>query len=353
MSPRASKSSASASKSGAKSTSKSGAKKPASPRKPRKAKAEAGSVGLAAEECAEGQPTREIVKLASDVVAAGGVVLSSYREPLGGHWVALAALPIDKVKPTPYQRELSKTHADRLATVIPKVGRFLDPIITVAEKDAYWTPNGMHRLEAMRKLGAKTIVGLLVPEAEIAFRILALNTEKAHNLKDKSLEVMRMERALADDTTTARRHEADWAFEFEEPAYLTVGLCYEKRPRFAGAVYLPVLKRCEEFIDGTIHAALKEREDRADKVLELDDAVAEAVDKLKAVGLRSPYLKAFVVARINPLRFVKAPKVGQKAPKASFDATFGKMIQKARAFDASKIRQQDITISGGPADEQA
>jgi ParB family chromosome partitioning protein len=320
---------------------------------PRRKKTAPGSAGLTPAEVPGGAAPSEVGELVARVKRDGGEVLTTYREPLGGHWLLFVALPLDKVFATPYQRELSDTHVKRLVDVIPKVGRFLDPIITVAEKDAYWTPNGMHRLEAMRKLGAKTIVGLLVPEAEIAFRILALNTEKAHNLKDKSLEVMRMERALADDTTTARRHEADWAFEFEEPAYLTVGLCYEKRPRFAGAVYLPVLKRCEEFIDGTIHAALKEREDRADKVLELDDAVAEAVDKLKAVGLRSPYLKAFVVARINPLRFVKAPKVGQKAPKASFDATFGKMIQKARAFDASKIRQQDITISGGPADEQA
>lgn len=318
---------------------------------PRKKKTAPASVGLTTDEMVGANPPAELNELTERVRRDGGQVLTAYREPLGGRWLLFVALPLEKVFATPYQRELSDTHVKRLVAVMPKVGRFLDPIIAVAEKEAYWTPNGMHRLEAMRLLGARSIVALLVPETEIAFRILSLNTEKAHNLKDKSLEVMRMERALADDTTTARKHEADWAFEFEEPAYLTVGLCYEKRPRFAGAVYLPVLKRCEEFIDGTIRAALKEREDRADKVLELDDAVAEAVDKLKAVGLRSPYLKAFVVARINPLRFVKAPKVGQKSPKASFDATFGKMILKAQGFDASKIRQQDITVAGGPAEE--
>jgi hypothetical protein len=46
-------------------------------------------------------------------------------------------LPIDQVEPTPYQRELSKTHADRLAMVIPKVGRFLDPIVTVPTPDGF------------------------------------------------------------------------------------------------------------------------------------------------------------------------------------------------------------------------
>ena len=74
-----------------------------------------------------------------------------------------------------------------------------------------------------------------------------------------------------------------------------------------------------------------------------------AVEKLKSAGLKSPYLKAYVVARINPLRFVKAPKPGVKAPKASFDATFGKMIQKARDLDVSKVRQQDIAALGSMA----
>ena len=49
----------------------------------------------------------------------------------------------------------------------------------------------------MRKLGARTIIGLLVPDPDVAFKILALNTEKAHNVKEKSLETIRMARALA------------------------------------------------------------------------------------------------------------------------------------------------------------
>ena len=149
------------------------AKKPATPRK-RKVKAEAGSVGLTAEEVAADSPPGEITSLEKKIEAAGGKTLAAYREPLGGHWVALAALPLDKVKPTPYQRELSKAHAERLASVIPKVGRFLDPVIAVPDGDAFITPNGMHRLAALGTLGAKTVVALVMPEHEIAFRILAL-----------------------------------------------------------------------------------------------------------------------------------------------------------------------------------
>ena len=201
-----------------------GAKKP-STRKPRKAKVEAGSVGLTAGEVAEGSPSAAAAQLEDRIRAAGGAALSTYREPLGGHWVVFASLPIDKVEPTPYQRELSKAHADRLAGVIPKVGRFLDPVIAVLDGggDRFITPNGMHRLAAMKTLGAKAITALVLPEHEVAFRILALNTEKAHNLRDKALEVVRMVRALAADPAQAKRPETDFALEFESAAFLTIG----------------------------------------------------------------------------------------------------------------------------------
>src|SRR5450432_589478 len=130
------------------------AKKPAAPKRARKQKVDAGSVGLTAAEVAQGSAPGAVEALIAKIEAAGGAPLSSYREPLGGHWVVFASLPLDKVEPTPYQRELSKAHADRLAGVIPKVGRFLDPVIAVVAPsgDGFITPNGMHRLNAMRTL---------------------------------------------------------------------------------------------------------------------------------------------------------------------------------------------------------
>jgi ParB family transcriptional regulator, chromosome partitioning protein len=97
--------------------------------------------------------------------------------------------------------------------------------------DDNWTPNGSHRLIALKVLGAQTIIGLPVLEPEVAFTILALNTEKAHNLREKSLETIRMARALAG---TSRRKETDFAFECEEASFLTLGLWDEKRPRIRG-----------------------------------------------------------------------------------------------------------------------
>src|SRR4029077_16670164 len=129
----------------------------------------------------------------------GGHVLAAYREPLGGHWQAFCALPLEKVAATPYQRDLSPHHAKRLQEMVRKVGRFIDPIVVVSpQPGVYWTPNGHHRLKVLQKLKADTVPALLLLEAEVAFQILALNTEKAHNLKEKSLEVIRMYRGLAE-----------------------------------------------------------------------------------------------------------------------------------------------------------
>ena len=311
-------------------------------RAPRRKKAAAGSTGLTVSE------TRTVdVALLGDLPRAveddGGAVLGSYRDPFGGTAVLIVSLPIDRVEPTPYQRDPSDTHIKKLMTVIEKVGRFLDPLVLIRQDDGYWTPNGNHRLQAMKKLGAQTIIGLLVTEPEVAFKILALNTEKAHNVKEKSLETIRMARALA-----ARKdaQETDFSFEFEQSQFLTLGAAYEQRKSLSGGAYTSVLRRIDDFLEEPMARALKERERRGNKVLALDDAVAKVVEALKAKGLTSPYLKAFVVARVNPIRFSKATEF-------DFDEVIDKMAASARKFNVEKIRQEDVAKAGGgaPPDE--
>src|SRR5581483_6445801 len=153
----------------------------------RRRKVAPASVGLTALEVGT-VCDRELDALADQVTSDGGSVLGRYRDPFGGTPLLVAALPIDKVAPTPYQRDPSDAHVKRLMGVIEKLGRYLDPIVAVREGEEYLTPNGNHRLQALKKLGVKSIVALVVPDARVAFKILALNTEKAHNLKEKSLE---------------------------------------------------------------------------------------------------------------------------------------------------------------------
>lgn len=272
----------------------------------------------------------------------GGVVLGAYREPFGGKPILIVSLPVDKVEPTPYQRDPSDPHVKRLMKVIETLGRFLDPLIVIRHNDRYWTPNGNHRLQAMRRLGAKAIVALLIPEADVAYQILALNTEKAHNLREKSLETIRMLRALADQVDGT---EQDYEFQFEMPSYLTLGAAYESRPRLSGAVYQSVLRRIDDFLNVPLDKAVKERERRAKIVLAIDDKVTAIVEKLKERGLTSPYLRPFVASRINPIRFSKAASF-------DFDEVMEKMKASAGKFNIDRVKPEEVTrASGPPADE--
>ncbi len=307
----------------------------------KKKKAAAESRGLAAKQVGALEPPPAVQKVVDTIADDGGTMLAVYRDPLGGNWQILAALPLEKVEPTPYQRDLSETHVQRLAQAIDKLDRFLDPVIAVRAADGkYWTPNGYHRLGALRLLGARSITALVVPEERVAQRILALNTEKAHNVRERALEVTRLEQGLVelDD-----RPEKEFALEFEEPALLTLGLCYQQNGRFSGGAYQPILRRIDEFLTVKLSKALEIRRERAQQLLALDEAVNAAVAALKAHGFQSPYLKAFVVGRINYLRFKKG--------KAEFDETIAKLIAAARKFDAAKVKPGQITASGGPPEE--
>jgi len=316
-------------------------KRAAPRRRPRKAKA--GSRGLTPSDARLERPEGQAAEVASAIEKAGGVVVGLYKEPLGGHSTLLSVLPIDAIEPTPFQRDLSDTHHKRLADVINKTGRFLDPVIAVtAPQGQFWTPNGRHRLEAMRRLGAKSITALVIPDREVAWQILALNTEKAHNLKERSLEVIRIYRGLIDED--ASRPESNFTFYLEEASLVTLGVCYERVPRFGGGAYQSILKRLESFTDEPLRQAIKEHEKHATMVLDLEEKVAAAVKKLKERGLVSPYLRAFVVARINPLRWIK----GDPPP---LEEVLKTMRERAAKFNVEKVKPQDLAGAAGPADE--
>jgi ParB family chromosome partitioning protein len=307
----------------------------------RRKKTAPASVGLTPADTAEVQD-RSVAALADEVETDGGVVLATYREPFGGTPVLFTALPLERVEPTPFQRDPSVPHVKRLMDVVEKLGRFLDPIIVIRQEGAYWTPNGNHRLQALRKLGAKTVTALLVPDPDVAFKILALNTEKAHNLKEKSLETIRMERALVD--SAPQRPERDFAFEFDQPSFLTLGAAYEKRARLSGGAYHSMLRRIEDFLDEPVKKALGERERRAARLLDVDDTVSAIVDRLKARGLTSPYLRPFVVSRVNPIRFSTSTEF-------DFDDVLDRMARAASKFKIEKVKQEDVVRAGGGAAE--
>jgi ParB family chromosome partitioning protein len=308
------------------------------------------SRGLDAAQVAVALEDPAVAELAQLVRAAGGAPLGAYREPLGGRPLLLASLPFAAVQPTPFQRDLSPTHAKRLARAIEETAAFLDPLIVVRGEDGrLWTPNGRHRLAAAKVLGLKQITALISGDESLAYRILALNTEKAHNLKDRSLEVIRMARNLAQ--RRGREREEQFRAEFEAAELLTLGIVYDKAPRFAGGAYSAFLKKVDRFSERSLVASLRQREDYAARLLEIDGRVKSVIATLQERGFKSPYLRNYVVARINPVRFHKLKK-GDSTPPMPIAQALTRMAAAARNFNFGSVSNSDLAwVAVGAASE--
>jgi len=298
------------------------------------------SRGLSAEEVPIPLDSPDVAEVTALLKEAGGAAIGAYRDPLGGRAIMIASIPLNAVQPTPFQRDLSPTHVKRLATKIDETGAFLDPLIVVRGEDGrLWTPNGRHRLAAAKVLGLKQVMALISPNEQLAYRILALNTEKAHNLKDRSLEVIRMARSLVKKQGDTK--EADLAAEFEAPELITLGAVYEKNPRFAGGAYSAFLKKVDRFSERPLSKTLSERDGYASRLQDIDNQVKKIVADLTKKGFKSPYLRNYVVARINPVRFHKAKKGDTKPPMPIAEA-LTRMAGSAKKFDAGSVKNSDI-----------
>lgn len=305
--------------------------------------------GLKSGEIVLGLDDKTLAPLVAEISAVGGAAIGAYAEPLSGRPILLASLPLKAVQPTPFQRDLSPTHTKRLAQKIDEAGSFLDPLIVVRGEDGkLWTPNGRHRLAAARVLGLQQITALVSPDEALAYRILALNTEKAHNVKDRSLEVIRMARNLAQ--TKPRSKEADYADQFEAAEFLTLGIIYAQNKRFAGGAYSAFLKKVDRFSDRTLPVSLRQREDYAARLQEIDALVKKIIDKLQKKGFKSPYLRTYVVARINPVRFHRAKK-GATVPAMPIKEALTRMAAAAKKFNVDSVRPGELALVAALSNE--
>ena len=317
------------------------AKKAKAPTRGKRVIAPVGSAGLAVDDVVA------LCDQSADALAAlidkdGGKALARYRDPLFGRPVVFAVLPLALVERTVFQRDVSEAHVDKLVDAMKRTGAYLDPVICVrAANDAkYRSPNGGHRLAALSRMGAQSVTALVIPDEKLAFKILALNTEKAHVLKEKALEAIRMLRALA----PFGGHEDAWTGELEEPSLLTLGAAYEQRPRFSGSAYSPLTKRIDSWLSLPVAPALEERLRRGAKLLAFDDVITPLADELKARGFDSPGLRQVVLSRI-----VHLPPRGQRL-QGSFDDVFDAAIKKANTFDVSTIGKEDVSPGGAPTE---
>ncbi|MEM2175679.1 MAG: ParB/RepB/Spo0J family partition protein [Candidatus Micrarchaeia archaeon] len=265
----------------------------------------------------------------------GVEVLAVYNEPYNNLWQIFALIPVEKCEPTPFQREVSPAHLSHLKNSIDKIGRYLDPIIVVRTKDGkYYTPNGSHRLAAMKEFGKEKIVAIIIPDERAMHKILAMNIEKAHNIKEKSLEVIKMYQNFLE--TEAEKLEVDYAFEFEEPFYITLGLIYQEKEKFAGASYVPLLRRIEQFLDKPLKDAYQERKRRAKRITqEVEPLIQNTISEFHKRGIKIPFLKSIIISQNNPYK-------RKRKETFEFDEGIEQFIKNLSQYDVSKVKEEEL-----------
>ena len=125
---------------------------------------------------------------------------------------------------------------------------------------------------------------------------------------------------------------------------------YEDNPRFGGGAYSPLLKKVDRFVERTLPVSLRQREGYAARIAEIDAEVKRIIDALQARGFKSPYLRNYVVARINPVRFHRAKK-NETAPPMPIGEALTRMAVAAKKFNLSSVSRGDLALVAAVAGE--
>jgi ParB family chromosome partitioning protein len=116
---------------------------------------------------------------------------------------------------------------------------------------------------------------------------------------------------------------------------------YEKSSRFAGGAYSSFLKKVDRFSERTLAVSLRERENYASRLLQIDAQAKKVIEMLQKRGFKSPYLRNYVVARINPVRFHKAKK-GDTKPPMPIAQALTRMAAAVKNFKVESVSNADL-----------
>lgn len=209
-----------------------------------------------------------------------------------GYTVRVALIPTDQIRIPSIQRDLSQTLVKRLALSIEKVG-FVEPILVVEEDLGFEVINGQHRLEAAKSLGIEEVPAVIVPK-ELKDFVIALNVEKAPNLKDKAHQAYEIFSKHLQESPDMREEEL--ADKVEEPYYVTVGFVIEELQdkKFPGYAFEKVLKKVDDFLGYPLKDAREERLKRAQVLEEVKEVLNERYAQL---GLTNALQKETIVTK--------------------------------------------------------
>lgn len=217
--------------------------------------------------------------------------IAVFEDPVKKQPLKLALFKLEEIEAPPFQRDVSESLKKHLEMAIEKLG-FLTPIVVVPKEGKYFVVDGRHRLEAMRELGAREILAIVVDESLYHY-ILEFNTEKPPNVKEKSKQAYRLYiDFLREDPQLI---EEDLFTYFKEPMLITFGFTIEEYDnRFPASFYESFLSKIDEFLKKPLNKAVEERRKRAESLIDLNRIVNE---KYAEFGWENALLKGEIVRK--------------------------------------------------------
>lgn len=217
--------------------------------------------------------------------------IASFEDPVKRQPLKLALFKLEEIATPPFQRDLSESLKKHLEMAIEKLG-FLTPIVVVPKEGKYYVVDGRHRLEAMRDLGAKEILAIVVDESLYHY-ILEFNTEKPPNVKEKSKQAYRLYMDFYKEDPQLL--EEDLFTYLKEPMLITFGFAIEEiDSRFPASFYENFVSKIDQFLNLPLSSAIEERRKRAKALTELNRIVNE---KYAEFGWENALLKGEIVRK--------------------------------------------------------
>jgi len=218
-----------------------------------------------------------------------------FRDPLSGSDLEIRLVSVDDLKLVPFNRPISQSHAKKLLQAIEEIGYFLVPLVVWEKDGELLVVDGQHRLLAAKSLGLKEVPVIVVQDSIVASKILKLNTEKASNIKDKSIQAYRMVKYMIEiDKGDTPEENLETVLDF--PTLITFGIILEDlNPRFPASSYEKIY-RFDSYLPFTVQEALDVRKQHAQKLNDLDALVVETARKYD-LPARDPFYRNTILSR--------------------------------------------------------
>jgi len=240
-----------------------------------------------------------------------------FKDPRHQQDLVFKVVPIDSLDVVEHQRKPSNYHVTHLISSIERVG-FIVPLIVTEKDGKYVILDGQHRFLAAQKLELKELPVVVVPQ-RLANLMMNFNIEKELNIREKSYVALNIYRQYLRQNSQLLETEPILTDSIEQAYYVTLGIGYEKEERLRGGMLESIMKKCDFFLEMPLEEALKERERRSGKVLEVNFLITEIAQKLKEMEKWHPFVYQQILSFVNPYKRKREP--------VDFDEMFENLIK--------------------------